>query len=142
MQRKVTLSHGNISVQIFDDALDVVSEPPAEAKNITGFAKVWVVADVYVFQKGKDHKKVANQSDTFQNEGITFEVPIPAFVLQDNWVKENSKAKLSLVYYDKNKKKWIKFKDQVIDLEKNKATVTLKKWIKDPPMGWGGDTSR
>jgi hypothetical protein len=59
-------------------------------------------------------------------------------VLNDPWVKQNSKDKLSLVYYDKSKEKWFKFKGQQVDLNANKATVTLKKWIKDPPMGWGG----
>jgi hypothetical protein len=138
MPQDKTLPHGNISVKILDDHLDVVSEPPPEPKNTAGFAKIWVIADVYVFDKGKDHKKVANQSDNFP-KGITFEVPIPPAVLNDSWVQKNSKNLLSLVYFDKNKDKWIKFKDQQIDLSSNKATVTLKKWIKDPPVGWGGD---
>ena len=137
MQVNKNLSHGNIAVTILDDHLDVVSEDPSAAVNTAGFQKIWVVADVYVFEKGKNHKKVANQSDTF-TKGITFEVPIPQSVLNDPWVKTNSKSSLSLVYYDKSKEKWFKFKDQQIDLNNNKATVTLKKWIKDPPLGWGG----
>jgi len=137
MQQDKSLSHGNILVKILDDDLDVVSEAPSPPTNTAGFEKIWVMADVYVFKKGKDHKQVANQSDTYPN-GITFEVPIPPAVLNDPWVKQNSKDKLSLVYYDKNKEKWFKFKGQEVDLNANKATVTLKKWIKDPPIGWGG----
>lgn len=141
MQQDKLLPHGNVSVKILDDNLDVVSEPPSRAINTAGFAKIWVVADIYVFEKGKDYKQVANQSDDFP-KGITFEVPLPPDVLNDPWVKSNSKNLLSLVYYDKSKQKWFKFNDQQVDLENNKATVTLKKWIKDPPVGWGGDQPR
>ena len=59
-------------------------------------------------------------------------------VLSDSFVVENGKEALSLFYYDKNKDRWIKFKDQVMDTAANKTTVTLKKWIKDPPAAWGG----
>lgn len=138
MPSKKSLPHGNISVDILDDNLDVVSEPPSAATNTTGFAKIWVMADVYVFEKDKDYKQVANQSDDFP-KGITFEVPLPPEVLNDAWLTKNSKKLLTLVYYDKSKEKWFKFKDQQVDLESNKATVTLKKWIKDPPVGWGGE---
>ena len=139
MAKDKTLPHGDISVKILDDDLDVVSEPPPAPKNTIGFAKIWVVADVYVIKAGsKNHKDVANQRDNFP-KGITFEVPIPPAVLNDPWVKGNPKNLLSLVYFDKNKDRWVKFKDQHVDLSGNKATVTLKKWIKDPPMGWGGD---
>lgn len=138
MQRDKTLAHGNIKVKILDDDLDVVSEKPSAAKDTTGFAMIWVVADVYVFKEKTNYKDVENQRDNFP-KGITFEVPIPPAVLNDPWISNNSKNLLSLVYYDKNQKKWVKFKDQQVDLTNNKATVTLKKWIKDPPIGWGGD---
>jgi hypothetical protein len=137
MKREKELAHGNIKVAILDDDLDVVSERPGPPENTTGFTKIWVLADIYVFKKGKDHKKVENQSDTFPN-GITFEVPIPPNVLNDPFVVEHGKEALSLIYYDKKKEKWIKFKDQVLDTNENKGTVTLKKWIKDPPSAWGG----
>jgi hypothetical protein len=137
MNREKNLAHGNIKVTILDDDLDVISEQPGTPENTTGFTKIWVLADIYVFKKGKDHKKEKHQSDTFL-KGITFEVPIPPNVLDDSFVQENGKEALSLIYYDKKKEKWEKFKGQVLDIENNKATVTLKKWIKDPPLGWGG----
>lgn len=137
MKREKTLPHGNIKVTILDDDLDVVSESPGPPKHTAGFTKIWVVADIYVFKKGKDHKNESNQSDTFPN-GITFEIPIPPNVLNDPFVAANGKEALSLIYFDKNKKKWEKFKDQVLDTVGNKGTVTLKKWIKDPPSAWGG----
>lgn len=138
MKREKTLSHGNIKVTILDDDLDVKSEAPGPPENTAGFTKIWVLADVYVIAKGAAvHKKVENQRDTFPN-GITFEVPIPQNVLQDSFVKENGKDALSLIYYDKKKEKWEKFKGQSLDTQKNKGTVTLNKWIKDPPLGWGG----
>jgi len=139
MQNKKTLQHGNISVTIEDDHLDVVSEPPSEAKDTAGFGKIWVLADIYVIEKGKaDHKNVANQRDDFP-KGITFEVPLPSQVLNDDWVKQHGKNRLSIVYYNKNARRWIKFPNQQVDLDNNKATVTLRSWIKDPPVGWGGD---
>jgi hypothetical protein len=137
MKREKNLAHGNIKVTVLDDDLDVVSEKPGPPENMSGFSKIWVVADIYVFKKGKDHKKEENQSDTFPN-GITFEVPIPPNVLNDPFVAEHGKEALSLIYYDKKKEKWKKFKDQVLDTNENKGTVTLKKWIKDPPAAWGG----
>jgi hypothetical protein len=137
MTEEKFLAHGNIKVTIQDAHLDVVSEPPSQAKNIAGFVKVWVVADVYVFRKGKNHKQVANQRDTFPN-GITFTVPIPPDVLTDPFVTGSGKERLALVYYNKSNKKWVRFRKQEIDLKKNIATVTIKKWIKDPPIGWGG----
>jgi hypothetical protein len=137
MNREKKLTHGNIKVTILDDDLDVVSEQPSPPEKMDGFSKIWVVADIYVFKKGTDHKKVENQSDTFP-KGITFEVPIPADVLNDSFVKEHGVHALSLIYYDKKKDVWKKFKDQKLDTNENKGIVTLKKWIKDPPAAWGG----
>ena len=137
MSGKKNLDHGNISVEILDDDLDVVGDPPPAPKNTEGFDKIWVVADVYVFKKGKNHKDVANQSDNFP-KGITFTVDVPADA--DTWTKQKSKRQLSLVYFDKSKDKWVKFEGQ--KRAGNSVTVTLKKWIKDPPIGWGGTEPR
>lgn len=137
MSGKKNLAHGNISVEILDDDLDVVGDPPPAPKNKVGFDEIWVVADVYVFTKGKDkdkeYKKVENQRDTFP-KGITFTVDVPADA--DTWTKQKSKRQLSLVYFDKSKDKWVTFEGQ--KRAGNVVTVTLKKWIKDPPLGWGG----
>ena len=131
------LEHGNISVEILDDDLDVVGDPPPAPKNKDGYDEIWVVADVYVFTKGKDkdkeYKKVENQRDTFP-KGITFTVSVPADA--DTWTGKNPNRQLFLVYFDKTKDKWVKFEGQ--KRSGNTVTVTLKKWIKDPPLGWGG----
>ena len=137
MSGKKNLDHGNISVEILDDDMDVVGDPPPAPKNTEGFDKIWVVADVYVFKKGKNHKDVANQSDTYP-KGITFTVGVPADA--DTWTKQKSKRQLFLVYFDKTKNKWVKFEGQ--KRSGNSVTVTLKKWIKDPPIGWGGTEPR
>lgn len=131
------LAHGNIRVTIKDDHLDVVSEPPSPPVNTEGFKKIWVLADVYVFEKDKDHKIVDHQIGAFPN-GIELEVPLPAAVLNDAFVIKNGKKVLRLVYFNKHSQKWVIFKNQKIDLEGNRATVLLKRWIKDPPVGWGG----
>jgi len=137
MSGKKDLVHGNISVEILDDDLDVVGDPPPEPKNKEGFDDIWVVADVYVFTKGKDkdkqYKKVENQRDTFP-KGITFTATISADA--DTWIKKKTGRKVFLVYFDKTKDKWIQFAGQKRD--GNTVTVTLNKWIKDPPVGWGG----
>ena len=129
------LAHGNISVEILDDDLDVVGDPPPAPVNTEGYDQIWVVADVYVFTKGKDkeYKKVENQRDTFP-KGITFTVGVPAEA--DKWTGDKSNRQLFLVYFDKTKNKWVKFEGQ--KRSGNSVIVTLKKWIKDPPLGWGG----
>jgi len=137
MSGKKNLAHGNISVDILDDDLDVLGDPPPAPANTEGYDMIWVVADVYVFTKGKDkdkaYKNVENQRDTFP-KGITFTVSVPADV--DSWSKQKANRKLDLVYFDKTKNKWVKFEGQ--NRSGNAVTVTLKKWIKDPPVGWGG----
>jgi len=137
MSGKKNLAHGNISVEILDGDLDVVGDPPPAPKNKVGFDEIWVVADVYVFKKGKNHKDVANQSDDFR-KGITFTVTISADA--DTWTGKKTGRQVFLVYFDKTKDKWVKFEGQKRD--GNTVTVTLKKWIKDPPVGWGGTEPR
>lgn len=135
------LKNGNISVDILDDDLDVVGDPPPVPKNKNGFDEVWVVADVYVFTKGKDkdkqYKKVENQRDTFP-KGITFTATVATDA--DTWTGKKTGRQVFLVYFDKTKDKWVKFEGQKRD--GNTVTVTLKKWIKDPPVGWGGTEPR
>ena len=129
------------AIQIVSSSKVIVIRRGKTSFHLEGFDEIWVVADVYVFTKGKDkdkeYKKDENQRDTFP-KGITFTVDVPADA--DTWTKQKSKRQLSLVYFDKSKDKWVTFEGQ--KRAGNVVTVTLKEWIKDPPIGWGGTEPR
>ena len=139
---------------IFDDtSIDVTFEAPQSFTDNSGWVKIWEVADVYVHLKGEEHKVRDNQVAEFKNV-ITLEVSFPENILNDPYFRKKPKKeqKLYLIYFDKNEDdgngKWVEFitdpdnptADPVpFNVSAGKAVVKLKKWIKDPPVGWGGN---
>lgn len=135
---KKKLAHGEIEVTIDDDDadVDVTSEPVDDLGSTEGFIVLKVLGNVFFHKKGKDHKIIDNQIDSFKKQ-IKLEIPVPASVLNHNKVKQDGKDILKLAYYDKSQEKWIIFPDQSLDKQKNIGTVNFNNWIKDPPIGWG-----
>jgi hypothetical protein len=109
--------------------------------NIQWFRRL---ADVIIFNKPIDPKEDPqknpynpdNQIDDFQGYTITIIVDIT-----DNVLKEFKHDSLKLLYYDKNYNggQWVAFGNQKVDIKEKVAVVTMDRWIKDPPVGWGGD---
>jgi hypothetical protein len=130
------LKHGNITVYIDDDDIDVTSEEVPPMGDSEGFHLLEAVANIYFFKKGTDHKEKKNQKDKFKKE-IKIEIPIPQKVLDHATVKEKGKKALKLAYFDKQINSWVLFEKQKIDVGKNLGTVRFDEWIKDPPVGWG-----
>jgi len=91
--------------------------------NLEGLKRV---ADIFIFQKNRNPYDPEYQVDDFKGSIITLVVDIP-----DSIRKEFVPSTLKLLYYDKHKKLWV--------ILNSVAVVSLKSWIKDPPLGWGGD---
>ena len=60
MTQRKFLTHGNFKELIQDAHLDVVCESPNQAKHTAGVAKIWVVADVFVFREGSTNRKLGS----------------------------------------------------------------------------------
>ncbi len=135
---------GSISVNNPDFDLDVVIEFPTKStthQSDEGFNFIWPLADVYICQRGENPFNEDKQVDVFP-KGITFTVEVPDILYDFLEKKEVKEYPLYLIYYNKDPKdpKWVKLSENSILVDQNRSlSVTLDNWIKDPPLGWGGD---
>lgn len=105
-----------------------------------GYKYFWMLADVYVVdEKYEEGYFIENyQVDTFEegNE-VVLEVDIPEYIDSH---PDRDKFNLFLLYWDEKKYSWEKFIHDIPPKGTKSVVVEVPNpWIKDPPLGWGGN---
>ena len=150
----------NVRAKYNDDNMGVYMEP----RNDGGWVKIWPMADVFVHEPGNKNELIDSWEgwltleiqfpDDFENDIYFFKKDKPrelflVYYDKNAGDRRTGKGQWVLFTYEKNQayrlvgKKWEKMeteKDSLFELGgKNKfATIRIKRWIKDPPVGWGG----
>ena len=125
-----------------NDDLDVTITDQEKSTNNVGFEFIWPLADVIVHYKDQDYTVEENQVDFFTYDiAIIADKPDTMLAYLENNHPEYDPDNLELIYYDKTKNngKWVLFDRQETSKKTKIGSAKLKKWIKDPPIGWGGD---
>ena len=142
---------GSLLVLNPNHELDVCIDMPTKPTVFNGIGKndkpltlIWPLADVYICHRGENPFEPAKQVDSFEKE-ITFTLQVPNLLLDYLRIKDRGFEDIFPIYYqdavEEENKKWVEFNEQdyVMDNADKMATITLSSWIKDPPIGWGGD---
>jgi hypothetical protein len=144
--KKQKLVHAPITVTIFEEGIDVTSEPKTGKGSTDTFELYEEIANVYFYEEGDKNKKVAK----FKEE-VQIEVEMDQDVKDMADAKKKEYDELVLAYWktdvdaEGNKTAegdWVVFKKQkYFEFDgKTFVIVRLKDWIEDPPVGWGSPT--
>ncbi len=117
---------------------DKLSTKPAPHPE--GYDFFWMLADVYLVDKKYEEGYFIEsyQVDTFEegNE-VVLEVDIPLYIRTHPNLDINS---LQLLFCNTNNKEWKPISHKRIVEGTTSVIVTIPNpWIKDPPLGWGGN---
>jgi len=123
-----------------DNVEVVIKHPTKPTTHPNDYNFLWPLADIYVVQKGKEEGYFLSE---YQEDGIEkpFEPPIVLVVDLPRYITTNPNLKPEsekLIYFEDSRSEWIRF-DNVNRISADQVEVTISSWIKDPPVGWGGD---
>ena len=105
-----------------------------------GYTYFWMLADVYLVEKDYEEgyfiEKYQVASFEIGNE-VELEVDIPLYIETH---PERDNFELHLLYFNLGEYKWERFNIPPPAKGTPSVRVTIpNNWIKDPPLGWGGN---
>ena len=114
--------------------------PDNKAPHPPDFDLFWMLADVYIVQEEyiEGYFIPEYQVDIFDEDNeVILLVSVPDYIFSHPTLLRDT---LRLLYYDKGTSSWEKFVDLPPDLKLKSIQITIpSRWIKDPPLGWGGN---
>jgi len=105
-----------------------------------GYDYFWMLADVYLVDRDYEEGYFIEKhqvADFGQGKEVELQVDIPEYI-ETHPARDD--FELHLLYFDRGKYEWVSFNISPPEKGTPSVNVTLPNpWIKDPPIGWGGN---
>ena len=125
-----------------DDLVVKIKLPTKDVPHPADFNLFWMLADVYIVKMDYEEGYFLeeNQVAEIKNGEVKLEVDIPRYIRNRIGIYINT---LRLLYYNETNRAWEVFTHDEPGENTESVIITIPNpWIKDPPVGWGGNEPR